>query len=109
MRGGGGGWELLGLGGLAGAWQRCRGIAWLLLGVPAGDAGMADGRKTGGALGAVIAIPMEVCERYEALIAVTGGVETQPRVLALTPYGDKIRTAGTDWMRRGRDFGGGRA
>ena len=38
----------------------------------------------------------EVRERYEALIAVTGEVETQPRVLALTQYGDKIWTAGKD-------------
>ena len=62
---------------------------------------MADGRKTGGALGAVIAIAMEVRERYEALIAVTGEVETQPRVLALTPYGDRIWTAGKDWTAGG--------
>ena len=54
-------------------WQGWR-VAVELLGcccVPAGDAGMADGRKTGGALGAVIAIATEVRERYEALIAVT--------------------------------------
>lgn len=38
----------------------------------------------------------EVRERYEALIAVTGEVETQPRVLALTQFGDKIWTAGKD-------------
>ena len=38
----------------------------------------------------------EVRERYESLIAVTGEVETQPRVLALTQYGDKIWTAGKD-------------
>ena len=38
----------------------------------------------------------EVRERYEALIGVTGQVETRPRVLALTQFGDKIWTAGTD-------------
>ena len=38
----------------------------------------------------------EVRERYEALIAVTGGIETRPRVLALTQFGDKIWTAGKD-------------
>ncbi len=38
----------------------------------------------------------EVRERYEALIGVTGPVETRPRVLALTQFGDKIWTAGTD-------------
>ena len=38
----------------------------------------------------------EVRERYEALIAVTGEVETRPRVLALTQFGDKIWTAGKD-------------
>ena len=43
-----------------------------------------------------IAFATEVRERYEALIAVTGQVETQPRVLALTQFGDKIWTAGTD-------------
>ena len=35
-------------------------------------------------------------ERYEALIGVTGQVETRPRVLALTQFGDKIWTAGKD-------------
>ena len=43
-----------------------------------------------------IAFATEVRERYEALIAVTGQVETQPRVLALTQFGDRIWTAGTD-------------
>ena len=43
-----------------------------------------------------IAFATEVRERYEALIAVTGQVETRPRVLALTQFGDKIWTAGTD-------------
>ena len=43
-----------------------------------------------------IAFATEVRERYEALITVTGQVETQPRVLALTQFGDKIWTAGTD-------------
>ena len=38
----------------------------------------------------------EVRERYERLVAVTGAVETQPRVLALTQFGDKIWTAGKD-------------
>ncbi len=38
----------------------------------------------------------EVRERYESLIGVTGAVEEQPRVLALTQYGDKIWTAGKD-------------
>ena len=38
----------------------------------------------------------EVRERYEALIGVTGQVETRPRVLALTQFGDKIWTAGKD-------------
>ena len=31
----------------------------------------------------------------------TGGVEAQPRVLALTPYGDRIWTAGKDWTAGG--------
>ncbi len=43
-----------------------------------------------------VAFAAEVRERYEALIAVTGEVETRPRVLALTQYGDKIWTAGKD-------------
>ena len=43
-----------------------------------------------------IAFAAEVRERYEGLIAVTGAVETQPRVLALTQFGDKIWTAGKD-------------
>ncbi len=43
-----------------------------------------------------VAFAAEVRERYEALIAVTGEVETRPRVLALTQFGDKIWTAGTD-------------
>ena len=43
-----------------------------------------------------IAFATEVRERYEALIAVTGQVEARPRVLALTQFGDKIWTAGTD-------------
>ena len=36
----------------------------------------------------------EVRDRYEALIAVTGAVETKPRVLALTQYSDKLWVAG---------------
>ena len=43
-----------------------------------------------------IAFAAEVRERYEALIAVTGEIETRPRVLALTQFGDKIWTAGKD-------------
>ncbi|MCY3958457.1 MAG: ABC transporter substrate-binding protein [Chloroflexi bacterium] len=43
-----------------------------------------------------VAFAAEVRERYEALIAVTGEVETRPRVLALTQFGDKIWTAGKD-------------
>ena len=43
-----------------------------------------------------VAFAAEVRERYEALIAVTGEVETRPRVLALTQFGDKIWTAGRD-------------
>ena len=43
-----------------------------------------------------IAFATEVRERYEALIAVTGNVERQPRVLALTQFGDQIWTAGKD-------------
>jgi len=43
-----------------------------------------------------VAFAAEVRERYESLIGVTGAVEEQPRVLALTQYGDKIWTAGTD-------------
>lgn len=43
-----------------------------------------------------IAFAAEVRERYENLIGVTGAVENQPRVLALTQYGDKIWTAGKD-------------
>ena len=43
-----------------------------------------------------LAFATEVRERYEALIGVTGQVETRPRVLALTQFGDKIWTAGTD-------------
>ena len=43
-----------------------------------------------------VAFAAEVRERYESLIGVTGSVEAQPRVLALTQYGDKIWTAGKD-------------
>ena len=43
-----------------------------------------------------VAFAAEVRKRYEALIAVTGEVETRPRVLALTQFGDKIWTAGKD-------------
>ena len=43
-----------------------------------------------------VAFAAEVRERYESLIGVTGAVEEQPRVLALTQYGDKIWTAGKD-------------
>ncbi|MDE2867284.1 MAG: ABC transporter substrate-binding protein [Chloroflexota bacterium] len=43
-----------------------------------------------------VAFAAEVRERYESLIGVTGAVEAQPRVLALTQYGDKIWTAGKD-------------
>ena len=43
-----------------------------------------------------VAFAAEVRERYESLVAVTGAVEEQPRVLALTQYGDKIWTAGKD-------------
>ena len=38
----------------------------------------------------------EVRDRYEDLIAVTGAVETRPRVLALTQYSDKLWVAGAD-------------
>ena len=38
----------------------------------------------------------EVRDRYEALIAVTGAVESRPRVLALTQYSDKLWVAGAD-------------
>lgn len=38
----------------------------------------------------------EVRERYEDLVGATGAFENQPRVLALTQYGDKIWTAGKD-------------
>ena len=38
----------------------------------------------------------EIRQRYEALIGATGRVETRPRVLALTQFGDKIWTAGKD-------------
>lgn len=41
-----------------------------------------------------VAFATEVRDRYEALIAVTGAVETQPRVLALTQYSDKLWVAG---------------
>ena len=43
-----------------------------------------------------LAFATEVRERYQALIAVTGQVETRLRVLALTQFGDKIWTAGKD-------------
>ena len=43
-----------------------------------------------------VAFATEVRERHEALIALTGQVETRPRVLALTQFGDKIWTAGAD-------------
>ena len=43
-----------------------------------------------------VAFAAEVRERYEALIAVTSEVESRPRVLALTQFGDKIWTAGKD-------------
>lgn len=38
----------------------------------------------------------EVRDRYESLIAVTGAVESRPRVLALTQYSDKLWVAGAD-------------
>ncbi len=38
----------------------------------------------------------EVRDRYESLIAVTGAVESRPRVLALTQYSDTLWVAGAD-------------